>query len=32
LAEVLNGTFKAELVHLQGPWRTQAQLEIAVIE
>lgn len=32
MAEALNGTFKAELVHLHGPWRTRAQLEYAVIE
>lgn len=32
MAEALNGTFKAELVKLHGPWRTRHQLEIAVIE
>lgn len=32
MAEALNGTFKAELVTLHGPWRTRRQLEIAVIE
>jgi putative transposase len=32
MAEALNGTFKAELVKLHGPWRTRRQLEIAVIE
>ena len=32
MAEALNGTFKAELVKLHGPWRTRQQLEIAVIE
>jgi putative transposase len=32
MAESLNGTFKAELVKLHGPWRTRGQLEIAVIE
>ncbi len=32
MAEALNGTFKAELVKLHGPWRTRAQLEIAIIE
>jgi putative transposase len=32
MAESLNGTFKAELVKLHGPWRTRSQLEIAVIE
>jgi putative transposase len=32
MAEALNGTFKAELVKLHGPWKTHQQLEIAVIE
>ncbi len=32
MGEALNGTFKAELVALQGPWRTKAQLEWAIIE
>lgn len=32
MAESLNGTFKAELVKLHGPWRTRGQLEIAIIE
>jgi transposase InsO family protein len=32
MAEALNATFKAELVVPQGPWRTKAQLEWAVIE
>jgi putative transposase len=32
MAESLNGTFKAELVKLHGPWRTRSQLEIAIIE
>jgi transposase InsO family protein len=31
MAEALNGTFKAELVKLHGPWRTRAQLETAII-
>jgi transposase InsO family protein len=31
MAEALNGTFKAELVHLHGPWRTRHQLETAII-
>ena len=29
MAESLNGTVKAELVKLHGPWRTRGQLEIA---
>ena len=32
MAEALNGTFKAELVTLHGPWRSRRQLEIAIIE
>jgi len=32
MAEALNGTFKAELVTLHGPWRTCRDLEIAVVE
>jgi transposase InsO family protein len=32
MAEALNGTFKAELVHLHGPWKTRTQLEYAIIE
>lgn len=32
MAEALNGTFKAELVTLHGPWRTRRQLEIAIVE
>jgi putative transposase len=32
MAEALNGTFKAELVGLHGPWRTRRQLEIAIVE
>jgi putative transposase len=31
MAEALNGTFKAELIKLHGPWRTRAQLEFAII-
>ena len=32
MAEALNGTFKAELVTLHGPWRTRRELEIAIVE
>lgn len=32
MAEALNGSFKAELVNLHGPWRTRHQLEVAIIE
>ncbi|MGW9211792.1 IS3 family transposase [Embleya sp. NPDC055664] len=31
MAEALNGTFKAELIEMQGPWRDFAQLERAVV-
>ena len=31
MAEALNGTLKAELVALQRPWRTKAQLEWAIM-
>jgi putative transposase len=32
MAEALNGTFKAELIHMFGPWRTRADAEIAIYE
>jgi transposase InsO family protein len=32
MAEALNGTYKAELVKLHGPWRTRAALERATID
>jgi putative transposase len=32
MAEALNGTFKAELIHRLGPWRTRADAEIAIYE
>ena len=32
MAEALNGTFKAELIHRCGPWKTRAQTEIAIYE
>jgi putative transposase len=32
MAESLNGTFKAELIRLHGPWRTRDATEIAIIE
>jgi transposase InsO family protein len=31
MAEALNGTYKAELVRLHGPWRTRTDLETATI-
>jgi len=30
MAEALNGTFKAELIEMQGPWRDFGQVERAV--
>jgi transposase InsO family protein len=32
MAEALNGTFKAELIHRLGPWKTRADTEIAIYE
>jgi transposase InsO family protein len=32
MAEALNGTFKAELIHRGGPWKTRAQTEIVIYE
>ena len=32
MAEALNGSFKAELIELQGPWRTRRELEIAIVK
>ena len=32
MAEALNGTFKAELIHRCGPWKTRTQTEIAIYE
>ena len=32
MAEALNGSFKAELIELHGPWRTRRDLEIAIVE
>jgi putative transposase len=32
MIESLNGTFKAELIKLRGPWRTRDATEIAIIE
>jgi transposase InsO family protein len=32
MAEALNGTFKAELIELQGPWRDFDQVERAVLQ
>jgi putative transposase len=31
MAESLNGTYKAELVRLHGPWRTRQALEAATV-
>ena len=32
MAEELNGTYKAELIGLHGPWRNRRQLEISIVE
>jgi transposase InsO family protein len=32
MAEALNGTFKAELIEMQGPWRDADQVERAVVK
>ncbi|MCZ7527081.1 MAG: integrase core domain-containing protein [Acidimicrobiia bacterium] len=32
MAEALNGTFKAELIHRHGPWRTRTRTEFAIVE
>jgi len=32
MAEALNGTFKAELIELQGPWRDTDQVERALVQ
>ncbi|OIJ68275.1 integrase core domain-containing protein [Streptomyces mangrovisoli] len=31
MAEALNGTFKAELIEMQGPWRDVDQVERAIL-
>jgi len=32
LAETINGLYKAELIHLCGPWKTRQSLELATLE
>ncbi|WP_323138059.1 MULTISPECIES: integrase core domain-containing protein [unclassified Streptomyces] len=32
MAEVLNGTFKAELIEMQGPWRDVGQVERTIFQ
>ncbi|MEU5599166.1 integrase core domain-containing protein [Streptomyces sp. NPDC020298] len=32
MAEALNGTFKAELIEMQGPWKGPAQVERAIFQ
>ena len=32
LAETINGLYKAELIHRQGPWKTVESLELATLE
>lgn len=31
LAETINGLYKTELVHRQGPWRNMQDLEMAIV-
>jgi putative transposase len=31
LAETINGLYKAELIHRQGPWKTREAVEIATL-
>ncbi|MGW2556965.1 hypothetical protein [Streptomyces sp. NPDC001635] len=32
MAEALNGTFKAELIEMQGPWKDVGQVERAIFQ
>ncbi len=32
LAETINGLYKAELIHRQGPWKTRESLELATLQ
>ncbi len=32
LAEIINGLFKAELIHRRGPWRPAATVDFATLE
>ena len=32
LAETINGLFKAEVIHLRGPWRSTEAVEFATLE
>ncbi|MGQ4513137.1 integrase core domain-containing protein [Streptomyces sp. DW26H14] len=32
MAEALNGTFKAELIEMQGPWKDVDQVERAIFQ
>ncbi len=32
LAETINGLYKTELIHLRGPWKTKAAVELATLE
>lgn len=32
LAETVNGLYKAEVIHLRGPWKTKAAVELATLE
>ena len=32
LAEIINGLYKAELIHRRAPWKTKESLELATLE
>ena len=32
LAETINGLYKAELIHRQGPWKSMESVELATLE
>ncbi len=32
LAETINGLYKAEVIHLRGPWKTRESVELATLE
>lgn len=32
LAEIINGLYKAEVIHRRGPWKTKASVELATLE
>lgn len=32
MAEIINGLYKAELIHRRGPWKTRESVELATLE